>query len=45
MKNKIDEQTYCLTLFSIYRMYNIFHVSLLKSYLYRDNDQKAKIIM
>ena len=34
-KNKIDEQTYRLTLSNIYRIHNIFHVSLLKSYLYR----------
>ena len=38
IKNKIDEQTYRLTLFNTYRIYNIFHVSLLKSYLYRAND-------
>ena len=45
MKNKIDEQTYRFTLFNIYRIHNTFHVSFLKSYLYRVDDAKAKAIM
>ena len=42
---KIDEQTYRLTLSNIYRIHNVFHESLLKSYLHRINDQETKIIM
>ena len=45
MKNKINEQTYRLTLFNTYRNYNIFHMLFLKSYLYRVDDQKTKIMM
>ena len=45
IKNKIDEQTYRLTLFNIYRIYNTFYVSLLKSYLHRVDDAKTKTIM
>ena len=45
MKNKIDEQTYCFTLFNIYRNHNTFHVSLLKLYLYRADDAKTKTMM
>ena len=45
MKNKINEQTYRLTLFNIYRIQNIFHVSFLILYLYRVDDQKKKVIM
>ena len=45
MKNKINEQTYRFTLFNIYRIHNTFHVSFLKSYLYRADDAKTKIIM
>ena len=45
MKNKIDEQTYRLTLSNIYRIHNIFHVSLLKSYLHRVDDSETKIMM
>ena len=45
MKNKINEQTYCLTLLNIYRIYNTFYISFLKSYLHCVNDAKTKIIM
>ena len=45
MKDKINEQAYRLTLLNIYRIYNTFHVLLLKSYLHRADDLKAKIIM
>ena len=45
MKNKINEQTYCLTLSNIYCIYNIFHVSFLKSYLHRANDQETKVMI
>ena len=36
---------YRLTLFNIYRIYNTFHVSLLKSYLHRVDDAKTKAMM
>ena len=45
MKNKIDEQTYRLTLSNIYHIHNIFHMSFLKSYLHRVDDQKTKVMM
>ena len=45
MKNKIDELTYRLTLSTIYDIHNIFHVSLLKSYLHRVDDSKTKIMI
>ena len=45
MKDKIDEQAYRLMLLNIYRIYNIFHVLLLKSYLHRADDLKAEVIM
>ena len=45
MKNKIDEQTYCLILSNIYCIYNIFYMLFLKSYLHRIDDQKTKIMM
>ena len=45
MKDKIDEQAYCLILSKIYRIYNIFHMLFLKPYLHRVNDQETKIMM
>ena len=45
MINKIDKQTYCFTLFNIYRIYNTFHVLLLKLYLHRVDDAKTKAMM
>ena len=45
MKNKINEQTYCLTLLNTYRIHNIFHILFLKLYLHRINNLKAEIIM
>ena len=45
IKNKINEQTYRLTLFNTYRIHNIFHVSFLKSYLHRADDQETKVMM
>ena len=45
MKDKIDEQAYRLTLLNIYRIYNTFHVSFLKSYLHRADDLKAEVMM
>ena len=45
MKNKIDEQTYRLTLLNIYCIYNTFHVLFLKSYLHRVDDAKMKVMM
>ena len=45
MKNKIDEQTYRLTLSNIYYIYNIFYMSFLKSYLHRVDDSEIKVMM
>ena len=45
MKNEINKQTFCLTLFNIYYIHNIFHVSFLKSYLHRVDDQETKVMM
>ena len=45
MKNKIDEQTYRLTLLNIYRIYNIFHMLFLKSYLHRVDNSNTKIMI
>ena len=45
MKNKIEKQTYRLILSNIYRVYNTFHVSFLKSYLHRADDAKIKAMM
>ena len=45
IKNKIDAQTYRLILFNIYRIHNIFHISLLKNYHYKKNDEYAKQLM
>ena len=45
IKNKINEQTYRLTLSNIYRIHNIFHMLFLKSYLHRVDDSKTKVIM
>jgi len=42
IKNKIETQVYCLILSNIYRIYNIFHVLLLKLYLHRANDKQTK---
>ena len=45
IKNKINEQAYCLMLLNIYCIHNTFHVSFLKSYLHRANDLKAEVMM
>ena len=45
MKNKINEQAYRLTLLNIYRIYNTFYVSFLKSYLHRADNLKVEAIM
>ena len=45
MKNKINEQTYRLILLNIYRIHNIFLMSLLKSYLHRVDDSETKVMM
>ena len=45
IKNKINEQAYCLTLLNIYCIHNTFYVSFLKLYLHRANDLKAEIMM
>ena len=45
IENKIEKQTYRLTLSSIYRIHNIFHVFLLKSYHYKADDKDAHEFM
>ena len=42
IKNKINEQAYCLTLLNIYRIYNTFYILFLKSYLHRADDLKTE---
>ena len=42
IKNKINAQIYRFTLFIIYRIYNTFHVFLLKKYYYQVDDQIIK---
>ena len=43
--NKIEAQAYRLLLSSKYRIYNIFHISLFKSYHLRDCDNIANIFI
>ena len=43
--NKIKTQTYRLLLSIIYRIYNIFHIFLLKPYHNRDYDDASKSFM
>ena len=45
IENKIEKQTYQLTLSSTYRIYNIFHVFLLKLYHHKINDKDAHEFM
>ena len=45
MKNKIDEQTYRLTLLNIYRIHNTFYMLFPKSFLHCTDDQKTKVMM
>ena len=45
VKNKINEQTYRLTLLNIYRIHNTFYILLLKSYLHRADDLKTEVLM
>ena len=45
IKNKIDAQTYRFILFNIYRIYNIFQISLLKDYHHKKDDKHAKQFM
>ena len=45
IKNKIEAQTYHLTLFFNYRIYNIFHIFLLESYDHKVDDANANAIM
>ena len=45
IKNKIKKQAYRLTLSSTYRIYNVFHVFLLKSYHYKTDDKNAHEFM
>ena len=45
IENKIDTQTYKLTLLFTYRIHNTFYISLLKAYHYRIDDAKAHEFM
>ena len=45
IENKIEKQTYWLTLSSTYRIYNVFHIFLLKSYYYKIDDKNAHEFM
>ena len=45
IENKIEKQTYQLTLSSTYRIHNIFHVSLLKLYHHKTDDKDAHEFM
>ena len=45
VKNKIKFQTYCLTLFNIYRIHNIFYMFLLKRYYHRTDDAKTEFML
>ena len=45
IENKIEKQTYRLTLSSTYHIYNVFHVFLLKSYHYKADDKNAHEFM
>ena len=45
IENKINAQTYRLTLFNIYRIHNTFHVFLLKKYHHRADDEQTKSML
>ena len=45
IENKIEKQTYRLTLSLIYRVYNVFHIFLLKLYHCKVNDKNAHKFM
>ena len=45
IENKIEKQMYRLTLSSTYRIYNIFHISLLKLYHHKVDDKDAHEFM
>ena len=45
IENKIEKQTYRLTLSSTYRIHNIFHIFLLKSYHHKADDKNAHEFM
>ena len=45
VKDKINEQAYCLTLLNIYRIHNTFHILFLKLYLQCAGDLKAETMM
>ena len=45
IENKIKKQTYWLTLSSTYRIHNVFHVFLLKSYHHKTDDKNAHEFM
>ena len=45
IENKIEKQTYQLTLSLTYQIYNIFHIFLLKSYHHKIDDKNAHEFM
>ena len=45
IENKIEKQTYRLTLSSTYHIHNVFHVFLLKSYHHKVDDKNAHEFM
>ena len=45
IENKIEKQTYQLTLPSTYRIHNVFHIFLLKSYHHKVDDKDAHEFM
>ena len=45
IENKIEKQTYRLTLSFIYQIHNVFHIFLLKSYYHRVDEKDAHEFM
>ena len=45
IENKIEKQTYRLTLSLTYQIYNIFYIFLLQLYYYKINDKNAHEFM
>ena len=45
IKDKIEKQTYRLTLSFIYRIHNVFYIFLLKLYYYKTDDKDAHEFM
>ena len=45
IENKIEKQTYRLTLLSTYQIHNVFHIFLLKLYYYKIDDKNVHEFM